>query len=180
MPRKKNHQRLRGKGSKGRPSKVPQGPAATEELLAHRQRATGLPREDLMKQRAGVPLEILASRGLITEPQRSAGEQYGALVHRWRRMHQVPDGRRQPEPGGLGGDMDPQKVELVDGAMKSAVAELDHTTPLARAAVESICVDEEMGRMLDSGDVGVRLRSALADGLTALCRVFKTPSRRAA
>lgn len=178
MARKRSN-RFRSKNSKGRPPVIREA-VATDELLAHRQRLTGLPMEDLMKQRAGVPLETLASRKLITEAQRSAGEQYASLVQRWRRMHNIPDGNRQPAKGGVGVELDPRKVEQVDAAMNAVLAELNNTTALVRAVLDSVCVDEEVGRLLDHSGLGARLLAALQDGLTALGRVFKTPAQRAA
>lgn len=172
--------RLRGRNSRGRPP-VPRDPAITDQQLAQRMKAApGIPMEDIMKQRAGIPIEVLATRRDITEPMRLAGEQYGELVHRWRRMHQVPDGTRQKSAGGLGGDLDPRKVAVVNEAMRTATAALDRCSPMARVSVESICVDEFAGRMLDQSTVGDRLRESLREGLAALCDVFRVPSRHAA
>jgi len=179
MPRNRPH-RLRGRNSRGRPP-VPRDPAITDQQLAQRMKAApGIPAEDIMKQRAGIPIEVLATRRDITEPMRLAGEQYGELVHRWRRMHQVPDGTRQKSAGGLGGDLDPAKVAVVNEAMRTATTVLDRCNPMARVTVESICVDEFTGRITDQTSVGDRLRDALREGLTALCGVFRVPSRCAA
>lgn len=179
MPRRRQN-RLKGKNAKGRPP-LPRDPAVTDEAIAHRQRmAPGIPKEDLMKQRAGIPLEILATNNLITEPMRLAGEQFGEMVHRWRRMHQVPDGHRQRAAGGLSGEMDPRKVEAVDSAMRAAMAELDGCSVMARTVAESICVDEFMGRTIDRTAIGDRLRASLCEALTALCCVFRVPAKHAA
>lgn len=179
MARKKST-RLRQRNSRGRPPAQHNGVVTQQQIDRRRQLVPGLSTEDLMKQRAGIPLEILATRGLVSEAQRSAGEQFGELVHRWRRLHQVPDDRRQKIGGPVGGEMDPRQVAKVNDAMNTATAALGICTPLARAAVESVCVDEEIGRLLDSSPIGARLTHALLDGLNALGRVFKVSSRRAA
>ena len=186
MPRRPRRPGNRTKG--GRPA-LPRDPVVTTELLDHRARmAPGIPTEDLMKQRAGIPIEILAAmpcpdRGepfrAITEDQRRAGEQYGELVHRWRRLHQVPDDTCQ-RTGIDRGDHDPRYVENVDGSMAKALAALDRVSPVARAATESICVDDFMGRAADRTPVGRRIRASIRDGLDALCNVFHVGARRAA
>jgi hypothetical protein len=59
MPRRSRRPGNRTKG--GRPA-LPRDPVVTTELLDHRARmAPGIPTEDLMKQRAGIPIEILAA-----------------------------------------------------------------------------------------------------------------------
>lgn len=173
--------RLRSRNSKGRPP-VLRETVATDELLAHRQRvAPNLTREDLMKQRAGVPIEVLLVRRFITEAQRSAGEQYGELVRSWRRLHSVPDGRLQPSRGISNADPDPRTVRKVAAEMEAVQAELARsTTALARAAIETVCVDEEIGRILDQTVLGERLRAHLIDGLDSLCVVFRVRKDRAA
>lgn len=141
-----------------------------------------------MKQRAGVPLEILAAMScpdhggqrVITEPMRLAGEQYAELVHRWRRLHQVPDDTRQRVGVGRGEDVDPAHVEKIDARMAEAQAALDKIPAFSRAVVESICVDEFMGRCVDRSPIGRKMRGGLREGLTALCGVFRVPARRAA
>ena len=181
--------RRRGNRSNGGRPRAPVAPVVTPELLEHRQRAApGIPTEDLMKQRAGVPLEILAamlcpdrggSHKAISEDQRQAGEQYGELVQRWRRLHQVPDDTRQ-RTGIDRGDHDPKYVENVDASMAKALVALDRVSPVARAATESICVDDFMGRAADRTPVGRRIRASIRDGLDALCNVFHVGARRAA
>lgn len=140
-----------------------------------------------MHQRAGVPLEILAVMSnpdgegkAITEPMRLAGEQYRDLVHRWRRLHQVPDDTRQRAGVGRGDDVDPRHVETVNARMADAQAALDKVSPIARAVTEGVCIDDYMGRCVDRTAVGSRLRGALREGLTALCGVFRVANRRAA
>ena len=183
-------QRRSGNRSKGGRPRAPVDPVVSPQLLAHRQRtAPGIPTEDLMKQRAGVPLEILAampcpdrggSHKAISEDQRQAGEQYGELVHRWRRLHQVPDDTRQKAGVGRGDDVDPRHVETINARMADAQAALDKLAPFARVVTESICVDDFMGRAGDRSSLGRRTRDALRDGLSALCAVFRVASRRAA
>lgn len=142
-----------------------------------------------MKQRAGIPLETLAAtrcpdqvgdRRVITEAQRLAGEQYGELVHRWRRLHQVPDDTRQRAGVGRGGDVDPRHVETIDARMAEAAVVLDRLPAFARAVTESICVDEFLGRALDPTTIGRKMRDGLREGLTALCGVFRVAGKRAA
>ena len=181
--------RRRGNRSSGGRPRLERESVVTPELLAHRQRQSpGIPTEDLMKQRAGVPLEILAAmscpddqgRHVIGEPQRLAGEQYAELVHRWRRLHQVPDDTRQRVGVGRGEDVDPRHVETINARMAEVQSALDKIPAFSRAVVESICVDEFMGRCVDRSTIGVKMRAALREGLTALCGVFRVPAKRAA
>lgn len=74
---RKRPRRSGNRSNGGRP-RTPVEPVVTEQLLSQRQRrAPGIPTEDLMKQRAGVPLEILAAmpcpdgdhRHVIGEPE---------------------------------------------------------------------------------------------------------------
>lgn len=178
---RRRQNRLRSRNSRGRPPVVRET-VATDELLAHRQRnAPNLSREDLMKQRAGVPLEVLLVRREITEAQRAAGEQYGELVRSWRRLHSIPDGRLQPSRGISDADPDPRLVRRVADEMEAVTTQLQRaTTALARAALDSVCVDEEIGRTLDQTELGARLRAHLVDGLDSLCIVFKVRKDRAA
>ena len=187
MPRRPRRPGNRTKG--GRPA-LPRDPVVTTELLDHRARmAPGIPREDLMKQRAGIPIEILAAmpcpdhndgRKSIGEAHRLAGEQYAELVQRWRRLHQVPDDTRQRAGEGRGDDVDPSHVQTVDARMAEVQSALDNIPAFSRAVVESICVDEFMGRCVDRSPIGVKMRAALREGLTALCGVFRVPAKRTA
>jgi hypothetical protein len=184
----RHRQRRSGNRNKGGRPALPREPIVTNELLAHRQRAApGIPMEDLMKQRAGVPLEILAtmpspegSGPVIGEAMRQAGEQMADLVQRWRRLHQVPDGTRQKVVTGAGGEVDPRQVQMVNASMAEVQAALDKVSPIARAVTEAVCVDDYMGRCADRSLLGARLRVALREGLTALCQVFRVPAKRAA
>ena len=142
-----------------------------------------------MKQRAGIPIEILAAmpcpdhadgRKSIGEAHRLAGEQYAELVQRWRRLHQVPDDTRQRAGVGRGDDVDPRHVQTVDARMAEVQAALDKLPPFSRAVIEEVCVREYMGRCADRSPLGARLRAALREGLDALCGVFRVASRRAA
>lgn len=140
-----------------------------------------------MHQRAGVPLEILSvmpnpdgDGRAITEPMRLAGEQYGELVHRWRRLHQVPDDTRQRVGVGRGDDVDPRHVETVNARMAEVEAVLGKIPPFARAVVENVCIDDFMGRAVDRTNLGRKVREGLREGLTALCSVFRVPAKRAA
>jgi hypothetical protein len=187
MPRRPRRPGNRTKG--GRPA-LPRDPVVTTELLDHRARmAPGIPTEDLMKQRAGIPIEILAAmpcpdradgRNAIGEAHRLAGEQYAELVQRWRRLHQVPDDTRQRAGVGRGDDVDPSHVQTVDARMAEVQSALDKLPPFARAVTESICVDEFMGRVVDRTPIGAKMRAGLREGLDALCGVFRVASRRAA
>jgi hypothetical protein len=188
MPHKR--QRRSGNRSSGGRPRTPPQPIMTEQQIAHRQRlAPGIPMEDLMKQRAGVPLETLAAmrcpdfndgRMVIGETHRLAGEQFANLVQRWRRLHQIPDDTRQRAGVGRGQDVDPRHVETINARMAEVESALDGVPPFAGSVVESICIDDFMGRAVDNTPIGRKIREALREGLTALCGVFRVHAKRAA
>jgi hypothetical protein len=113
-----------------------------------------------------------------------AGEQYGELVHRWRRdCTKMPDDTRQRTGIDRGDHVDSEVTSqnVNDGSMAKVAGRARQTCRrFARAATESICVDDFMGRAADRTPVGRRIRASIRDGLDALCNVFHVGARRAA
>lgn len=178
MPRKKAKRRIK-------PPSVPErypsgdrktmdtGPVCTPEILAHR--AAHMPNLDaklLMTNRAGLPLEMLFASNMITRAERDAGERYGKVVHRWRLIKGVRDGSRQAKPG-MGNEIDPVVADRVTREYIACRRAIESLRPIAQAAIETVCVDEAPSRIMDSGRLGINLRTALSEGLTALCEVFQ-------
>jgi hypothetical protein len=182
MARKRLNPRRRHKC--GKPVLEPRDPVVTPELLDQRRRITpGLEDAKLMDQRAGVALDQLLTLKHITPAQRDAGEEYGSLVRKWRRLHGVPnDHRQRASAAGNGGDIDPAQVERANAQIDAASRRLGQVkaAALVRVVVDSVCVDEVLGRVLDRGELGDRLRAALTAGLDALALEFRLSQKRAA
>ena len=149
------------------------GPACTPEILAHRRQAMpDLDDKTLMTNRAGLPLEMLFAQNLITRAQRDAGERYGKVVHRWRLIKGVRDGTRQAKPG-AGNEIDPVVADRVTREYIACRRAIESLTPIAQAAIQTVCVDEGPSRIMDKSMLGDRLRKALREGLNQLCGVFQ-------
>ena len=158
-------------------------PAMTPEQEARRMTVLGLDptagsiadRKLAMTQRAGIPVEILFARNMITKDQAQAANEYRTLVDRYRRLWGVPDGTRSFGPAtGTATEPDGDKARQAAERYRAATDALARCPArvMVAAVVDEIVIKEDMPPLFTSSGYE-RARAHLQIGLDALAVVFR-------